>query len=76
MYCDIAHGNWSQLPFVQRAHNTAYSSTIHETPHHLMLGRMSTLPIDIVMGTPQAKLPDTALQYTRETVENCSLHVN
>ena len=74
MYCDVAHENWSQLlPFVQMAHNTAYSSTIHEAPHYLMFGRMSTLPIDIIMGMPQAELPDTALQYTRETVEKLQL---
>ena len=50
-------------------HNTAYSSTIHETPHYLMFGRMPTLPIDTIMGMPEAELPDTALHYTRETVE-------
>ena len=54
------------------AHNTAYSSTIHETPRYLMFGRMPTPPIDI-MGKPQAELTDTALQCTRETVENLQL---
>ena len=71
MYCDVAHDDWSQLlPFVQMAHNTAYSSTVHETPHYLMFGRIPTLPIDIIMGMPQAELPETALQYTHQTVEN------
>ena len=55
------------------AHNTAYRSTIHETPHYLMFGRMPTLPIDTIMAMPQAELPDTALQYTRETVEKLQL---
>ena len=74
MSCDVAHENWSQLlPFVQLAHNTAYSSAVHGTPHCLMFGRMPTLPIDIIMGMPLAELPDTALQYTRETVENLQL---
>ena len=70
MYCDVAQDNWSQLlPFAQMADKTAYSSTIHETPHYLMFGRMPTLPIDTIMGMPEAELPDTALHYTRETVE-------
>ncbi|CAM9988608.1 unnamed protein product [Laminaria digitata] len=38
-----------------------------------MFGRMPTLPIDIIMGLPQAELPDTALQYTRETVGTLQL---
>ena len=59
MYCDVAHDYWSQLLlFVQMAHNTAYSSAIHETPHYLMFGRMLTLPVDII-GMLQAKLLDT-----------------
>ena len=74
MYCDVARDNWSQLlPFVQMAHSTAYSSTIHETPHYLMFSRMPTLPVAIIIGMPQAELSDTALQYTRETVENLQL---
>ena len=51
------------------AHNTAYSGTLHETPHYLMFGRMPTLPIDVIMGMPQADIPDSALQYTHKTVE-------
>ena len=74
MYCDVAHDNWVQLlPFVQSAHNTAYSSTIHERPHYLMFDRMSTLPVDIIIGMPQAELPDTALRCVSETVENLQL---
>ena len=71
MYCEVAHDDWAQhLPFVQMAHNTAYSSKLHETPHYLMFGRMPTLPIDVIMGMPQADIPDSALQYTHKTVEN------
>ena len=56
MHCDVAHDNWSQLlPFVQMAHNTAYSSTINETPHYLMFGRMPTLPNDIIMGNASGR---------------------
>ena len=70
MYCEVAHDDWAQLrTFVQMAHNTAYSSTLHETPHYLMFGRMPTLPIDVIMGMPQADIPDSALQYAHKTVE-------
>ena len=52
MYCDVADDDWAQLlPFVQKTvHNTAYSSTLQETPHYLTFGRMLTLPIDVIMG--------------------------
>ena len=76
-YCDVGHNNSSQLlPFVQMTHNTADSSTVHETPYYPMFGRMPTLPIDIIMGMPHAELPDTALRHTRETVFVCSLRMN
>lgn len=51
------------------AQNTAYSRAIHETPHELMFGRMPTLPVDVIMGMPQAEVPDKALQYTHQTIE-------
>ena len=71
VYCELAHDDWVQLlPFVQMAHNTAYSSTLHETPQYLMFGRMPTLPIDVIVGMSQADIPDSALQYTHKTVEN------
>ena len=35
-----------------------------------MFGRMPTLPIDVIMGMPQADTPDSALRYTHETVDN------
>ena len=77
MYCEVAHDDWAQLQtFVQMAHNTAYSSTLHETPHYLMFGRMPTLPIDVIMGMPQADIPDSALQYTHITVENLQFAVS
>ena len=61
MYCDVAHDDWAQLlPFVQVANNTAYNSTLHETPHYLMFGRMPTLPIDVIMGMPQADISESA----------------
>ena len=71
MYCDVAHDDWAQLlPFVQTAHNTAYNRTLHETLDYLTFGRMPTLPIGVIMGMPQADIPDSALQYTHKTVEH------
>ena len=71
MYCDVAHDDWAQLlPFVKTAHNTAYNSTLQETPHYLMFGRMPTLAIDVIMRMPQADIPESALQYTHKMVEN------
>ena len=35
-----------------------------------MFGRMSTLPIDDIVGMPQADIPDSAVQYTHKIVEN------
>ena len=66
-------GHNSFLPFVQIAHNTAYSSTIQDTllPHVWSHAHASHWHHD-----GNAELPDTALQYTRKTVENCSLRTN
>ena len=39
MYSNVAQNNWAAvLPFVQLAHNTSFSSTMHETPSFLMFG--------------------------------------
>lgn len=42
------------LPFVQRAHNTAYDQTLEETPNDLMFGRRSLLPVDVILGEPSS----------------------
>ena len=53
MYSNIAQNNWAEvLPFIQLAHNTSFSSTMHETPFFLMFGRQARLPIDIIFGIP------------------------
>ena len=39
MYSNIEQNNWTEvLPFIQLAHNTSFSSTMHETPLFLMFG--------------------------------------
>ena len=54
-HVDIKQQDWaSLLPFVQLAYNTVYSPTLQETPSFLMFGREARLPVDIIIGLPQA----------------------
>lgn len=74
MYSNLACDNWAELlPFVQLAHNTAYSSTLHETPHYLVFGRAPLLPVDLILGVPATDTPQSRLDYSRRTVENLQL---
>ena len=53
MYSNITQNNWAEvLSFIQLAHNTSFSSTMHETPFFLMFERQARLPIDIIFGIP------------------------
>ena len=61
------------LPFVQLAHNTAYSKTLEETPHYLVFGRAATLPVELILGVPSTDAPQSQLDYSRRTVENLQL---
>ena len=39
MYSNIAQNNWTEvLPFIQRAHNMYFHSTMHKTPFSWMFG--------------------------------------
>ena len=39
---NIARNNWAEvLPFIQLAHNTSFSTTMHESPFFLMFGRQA-----------------------------------
>ena len=52
MYSNLSWDIWAELlPFVQLAHNTAYSTTLQETPHFLMFGRAAVLPVDLHLRT-------------------------
>ena len=74
MYSNLACDNWAELlSFVQLAHNTAYSSTLEETPHYLMFGRAAVLPVDLILGVPATSAPQSRLDYSRRTVENLQL---
>ena len=74
MYSNLSFNNWAELlPFVQLAHNTAYSTTLQETPHFLMFGRAAVLPVDLILGVPSTSAPQTQLDYSKQTVENLQL---
>ena len=74
MYSNLACDNWAELlPFVQLAHNTAYSKTLEETPHYLVFGRAATLPVELILGVPSTDAPQHKLDYSRRTVENLQL---
>ena len=76
MYSNLSFNNWAELlPFVQLAHNTAYSTTLQETPHFLMFGRAAVLPVDLILGIPSTSAPQTQLDYSysKQTVENLQL---
>ena len=74
MYSNLSFDNWAELlPFVQLAHNTAYSTTLQETPHFLMFGRAAVLPVDLILGVPSTSAPQTQLDYSKQTVENLQL---
>ena len=74
MYSNLACDNWAELlPFVQLAHNTAYSKTLEETPHYLVFGRAATLPVELILGVLSTDAPQGQLDYSRRTVENLQL---
>ena len=71
VYRNLSFDNWAELlPFVQLAHNTAYSTTLQETPHFLLFGRAAVLPVDLILGVPSTSAPQNQLDYSKQTVEN------
>ena len=74
MYSNIAQNNWAEvLPFIQLAHNTSFSSTMHETPFFLMFGRQARLPIDIIFGIPHVGKSTTTEEFAHSTRENLQI---
>ena len=58
MYSNIALNSWAEgLPFIRLAHNTSFSSTMHETPFFLMFGRQARLPLIINLVFPMLADP-------------------
>ena len=74
MYSNIAQNTWAEvLPFIQLAHNTSFSSTMHETPFFLMFGRQVRLPIDIIFGIPHVGRSTTTEEFAHSTRENLQI---
>ena len=74
MYSNITQNNWAEiLPFLQLAHNTSFSSTMHETPFFLMFGRQARLPIDIIFGIPHVGRSTTIEEFAHSTRENLQI---
>ena len=73
MHNAIDQSNWATLlPFVQLAHNTSFSATMHETPFIFMFGRQSRLPVDIILCIPHVgRTADTEelAQNTRDNLQ-------
>ena len=61
MHSAVDQSHWATLfTFVQSAHNTNFSATMHETPFFLMFGRQLRLPVDVTIGIPHVgKSADT-----------------
>ena len=74
MYSSIGQTSWAEvLPFIQLAHNTSLSSTMHETPFFLMFGRQARLPIDIIFGIPHVGRSTTTEEFAHSTIENLQI---
>lgn len=71
MHSAIDQSNWaSLLPFVQLAHNTSFSATMHETPFFLMFGRQPRLPVDIILGIPHVGNTADTEEFAQHTRDN------
>ena len=73
-YSNIAQNNWAAvLPFIQLAHSTYFSSTMHETPFFLMFGRRARLPIDIIFGISHVGRSIMTEEFAHSTRENLQI---
>ena len=74
MYINIAQNSWAEvLPFIQLAHNTSFSSTMHETPSFWIFGRQARLPIDIIFGIPHVDGSTTTEEFAHSTRKNLQI---
>ena len=74
MYSNLAQNNWAEvLPFVQLAHNTSFSSTMHATPFFLTFGRQARLPIGIIFGILHVSRSTTTKEFAHSTRENLQI---
>ena len=74
MYSNIAQNNWAEvLPFIQLAHNTYFSSAVHETPFFLMFRWQARLHIGIIFGIPHVGRSTTTEEFAHSTRENLQI---
>ena len=71
MYSNILQNNCAEvLPFIQLAHDTSFSSTMHETPFVLMFGRQARLSIDLIFRIIHVGESTTTEEFAHFTREN------
>ena len=74
MHSAIDQSNWATLlPFVQLAHNTTFSATMHEAPFFLMFGRQPQLPVDIILGIPHVGRTTDTEEFAQNTRGNLQI---
>ena len=74
MYSNIAQNSWTEvLPFIQLAHNTSFSSTMHETPFFSVFGRQARLPTDVIFGIPHVGRSTITEEFAHSTRENLQI---
>ena len=72
MHSAIEISSWaSLLPFVQQAHNTNFSATMHETYLFFMFSRHPRLPVDVILAIPHGGKTDAEefAQNTRDILQ-------
>ena len=74
MYSNMTQNNWAEvLPFIQLAHNTFFSFTIHETAFFSMFERQARLPIDMIFDIPHVGRSPTTEEFAHSTRENLQI---
>ena len=71
MHSAIDQSNWaSLLPFVQLAHNSSCSVSMHETPFFLMFERQPRLPVHTFLGVPNLGRTADTEEFAQNTRDN------
>ena len=74
MHSAIDQSNWaSLLLFVQLAHNTSFSATMHDTPFFLMFGRQPPPPVDIILSIPHEGRTTDTKEFAQNTQDNLQI---
>ena len=74
MHSATDQSNWATLlPFVQLAHNTSFSATMHETPFFSRFGRKPRLPVDVNLGIPHEGTTADTEELAQNTRNNLQI---